>query len=107
MRHQIIVSHEALQDLRKLSAGIRSSVKRAIETHLRYEPTRVSKSRIKRLKGIRRPGYRLRVDQVRVLFDVNGNVVEILAVIPKSGQIEWLETKGESSEANHNDRLER
>src|SRR2546422_3569706 len=31
---------------------------------------RSSKSRIKRLRGIERPGYRLRVGQIRVFYDV-------------------------------------
>src|SRR4030095_9936705 len=40
------------------------------ERHLRYEPTRVSKSRIKRLRGLSQPQYRRRVGEVRVFYDV-------------------------------------
>jgi len=54
-----------------------------MEKHLRYEPTKVSKSRIKRLGDVRRPGYRLRVGETRVFYDVSGGVVEVLAIVPK------------------------
>ena len=55
-----------------------------------------SRSRIKRLRGIRRPGYRLRVGDVRVFYDVSENTVEILAVISKSEAISWLRNIQES-----------
>lgn len=68
-----------MEDLRRLDAHYRSSVKDAMERHLREEPTRVSKSRIKHLRGIRRPRYRLRVGDIRVFYDVSEGVVEVLA----------------------------
>ncbi len=49
-----------------------------------------SKSRIKRLRGIRRPGYRLRVGEVRVFYDVSEDMVEILAIISKAEAASWL-----------------
>jgi mRNA interferase RelE/StbE len=92
MRYSILFSPEAMLDLRRLKAPIHSTVKKAIETHLRHEPLKESKSRIKRLRGIKRPGYRLRVGEIRVFYDVSENTVEILAVIPKSDAISWLES---------------
>jgi mRNA interferase RelE/StbE len=65
-------------------------VRDAIERHLRHTPTKVSKSRIKQLRGISRPQYRLRVDEVRVFYDVAGHTVEVLAIIPKSEAEAWL-----------------
>jgi mRNA-degrading endonuclease RelE of RelBE toxin-antitoxin system len=47
-------------------------------------------SRIKRLRGIRRPQYRLRVGEVRVFYDVSEPTVEILAIVPKSEADSWL-----------------
>jgi mRNA interferase RelE/StbE len=70
-------------------------VRDAIEKHRRHEPTRVSKSRIKRLRGLRRPQYHLRVDDVRVFYDVLEGTVEILAVIAKSEAAAWLMRAGE------------
>jgi mRNA-degrading endonuclease RelE of RelBE toxin-antitoxin system len=96
MRYDIILSPEAADDLRKLKAHIRAAVRDAIEKHLRHSPTKVSKSRIKRLRGLSRPQYRLRVGEVRVFYDVAESAVEILAIVPKSEAESWLENVGES-----------
>ena len=78
-----------------MSARDRSIVRDAIEQHLRYEPEKTSKSRIKRLRGISRPQYRLRIGEIRVFYDVVEQDVEILAIIPKSKATAWLEEVGE------------
>jgi mRNA interferase RelE/StbE len=52
--------------------------------HLRHQPTRVSKSRIKRLRGLSQPQYRLRVGEARVFYDVTQEAVEILAIVTKA-----------------------
>ena len=77
---------------------LRRKVRDAIETHLRYEPAKVSRSRIKRLRGMRRPQYRLRVDEIRVFYDIAGNLVEILAIVPKPEAARWLANVGEPNE---------
>lgn len=94
MKYTIILAPEAVDDLRRLPAHIRSAVRDAIEIHFRHEPKRLSKSRIKRLRGISRPQYRLRVGDVRVFYDVSENVVEILAIVPKETADDWLEEAG-------------
>lgn len=99
MRHEIILSPEALEDLDELKASVRAEVLDAIECHLRHQPQKVSKSRIKRLRGLSRPQFRLRVgDDVRVFYDVLADVVSVLAIIPKSRAATWLERYGESDE---------
>lgn len=90
MAYAIILSPEANEDLNSLRAAARVSVKDAIEIHLRQEPTKVSKSRIKRLRGASHPQYRLRVEDIRVFYDVNGANVEVLAIVPKSEAEKWL-----------------
>jgi prevent-host-death family protein len=40
-------------------------VKDALEIHLRHAPTKVTKSRIKRLRGMSQPQFRLRVGDIR------------------------------------------
>jgi mRNA interferase RelE/StbE len=95
MKYEILFAPEAVQDFKRLSARDRSPVKEAIEKHLRYEPQKISKSRIKKLQGISRPQYRLRVDGIRVFYDVVEATVEVLAIIPKSKATEWLEEMGE------------
>jgi mRNA-degrading endonuclease RelE of RelBE toxin-antitoxin system len=52
-------------------------VRAALETHLRDEPGKTRRSRIKRLRGLRRPQYRLRVGEARVFCDFSGSTVEI------------------------------
>lgn len=84
--------------MRAMSADERARVKDALERHLRHEPTRTSKSRIKRLRGESRPQYRLRVDEVRVFYDVIEGTVEVLAVIKKSEAEAWFHEKGERHE---------
>ena len=95
MKYEIIFAPEAVQDFKRLSARDRSIVRDAIEQHLRYEPEKTSKSRIKRLRGISRPQYRLRIGEIRVFYDVVEPDVEILAIIPKSKASAWLEEVGE------------
>jgi mRNA-degrading endonuclease RelE of RelBE toxin-antitoxin system len=90
MRFEIILAPEATEDLRRLKANERTAVKQALENHLRHEPTKTSRSRIKRLRGLARPQYRLRVEEVRVFYDVSASTVEILAIVPKSEAESWL-----------------
>jgi mRNA-degrading endonuclease RelE of RelBE toxin-antitoxin system len=94
MRYEITLAPEAVEDLNALKAAIRAAVKSALETHLRNEPRKVSKSRIKRLRGLARPQYRLRVDEIRVFYDVAGSEVEVLAIVLKSEAEQWLEKFG-------------
>src|SRR5690242_21150810 len=84
MRFEILLAPEAVEDLRRLKAGERTAVKEALESHLRHEPTKASRSRIKRLRGLLRPQYRLRVNEIRVFYDVSDATVEVLAIVPKS-----------------------
>ena len=65
-----------------------------MEVHLRHEPTKASRSRIKRLRGLSRPQYRLRVDEMRVFYDVEQGCVAILAIVMKSDAAAWLAREG-------------
>jgi mRNA-degrading endonuclease RelE of RelBE toxin-antitoxin system len=94
MRREIILAPEALRDLRRLTARNRAEVRDALETHLRYEPEKVSRSRIKRLRGLSKPQYRLLVNEIRVFYDVYEKEVEVLAIIPKPEVAAWLKEEG-------------
>jgi mRNA-degrading endonuclease RelE of RelBE toxin-antitoxin system len=96
MRFEILLAPEAVEDLRRLKASERAAVKAALETHLRHEPTKTSRSRIKRLRGVARPQYRLRIEEVRVFYDVSSSTVEVLAIVPKPEAESWLEQFGSS-----------
>jgi mRNA-degrading endonuclease RelE of RelBE toxin-antitoxin system len=69
---------------------VRAEVRASLETHLRHEPEKTSRSRIKRLQGLRRPQYRLRVGDIRVFYDLSGTTVEVLAIVAKSEAESWL-----------------
>ena len=94
MRHEIVLSPEAVRDLRSLRANVRTEVRDAIERHLRARPAKASRSRIKRLRGLTRPQYRLRVGDVRVYYDIEGSEVQILAILSKENAAEWLRKVG-------------
>src|SRR5271155_4196081 len=95
MAFKIVLAPEAVEDLRALKANVRAAGRAALETHLRHEPGRTSRSRIKRLRGLRRPQYRLRVGEVRVFYDISGSTVEILAIVTKSEAVAWLRHFGD------------
>jgi mRNA-degrading endonuclease RelE of RelBE toxin-antitoxin system len=90
MPFEIVLAPEAVEDLRRLTANTRATVRTALETHLRHEPEKASRSRIKRLRGLLRPQYRLRAGEVRVFYDVTGATVEVLAIVAKSEAESWL-----------------
>lgn len=94
MTFEIILAPEAAKSLRKLRAHVRAAVRDAIEVHLRHEPTKVSKSRIKRLRSLSQPQFRLRVGDIRVFYDVTETAVEVLAIIEKAEAQAWLDAEG-------------
>ena len=71
-------------------------MKEAMRTHLENTPKQESKSRIKRLKGLRQPQYRLRVDRLWVFYDVNDEQgrVEVLGFVMKPEAENWLKQHG-------------
>jgi mRNA interferase RelE/StbE len=95
MRYEIMLSPEAVQDLKRLSAHDRAEIRDMVETHLRHKPLKISKSRIKRLQGLSRPQFRLRSGEYRVYYDVVASRVQVLAIINKAASDEWLKKAGE------------
>lgn len=96
MRYEIVLAPQATASLRALSAYERAAVREALETHLRFEPAKVSKSRIKRLRGLARPQFRLRVNDIRVFYDITEEEVQVLAIVTKAEAQAWLDSFGEA-----------
>jgi mRNA interferase RelE/StbE len=90
MAFTIVLAPEAIEDYKSLRAGIRAEIRAALETHLRHEPEKLSRSRIKRLRGLRQPQCRLRVGDVRIFYDVTGTTVQVLAIVSKQEAGLWL-----------------
>jgi len=94
MRYEISLSPGAVREFLALRAYERAEVRDAIEGFLRHEPTRASRSRIKRLRVLRQPRYRLPVGEIRVFHDVAENEVQFLAIVTKEQAQAWLGREG-------------
>ena len=94
MAFEIILAPAAATALKNLSVPIRTGVKKALEVHLTHEATKVGKSRIKRLRGLSQPQYRLRVGDIRVFYDVTETQVQVLAIVTKTEAHSWLTEQG-------------
>ena len=94
MDFEIILAPQAVASPKNLSVPVRSGVLEALELHLTHEPTKVSKSRIKKLRGLSQPQYRLRVGDIRVFYDVTETQVQVLAVVTKADAQAWLDGQG-------------
>ena len=96
MRYEIIFAPQAVIDFKRLPAHERSLLRDEIEVHLRYSPGKVAQSRIKRLRGMKKPQYRLRVGELRIFYDIAEQEVHILAIVEKQKAAAWLEISGGS-----------
>ncbi len=103
MKYEIILAPSAVKHLQRLTGNKRAAIEDALEQHLRREPTKFSKSRIKKLRGLSHPQFRLRVEDLRVFYDVTETTVEILAIVPKLEAESWLSESGKQETANGNE----
>jgi mRNA-degrading endonuclease RelE of RelBE toxin-antitoxin system len=78
-----VFAEQAIDELNALRRFDQQKVIEAIDTHLRYEPTKVSRSRIKQMSQPFWSQYRLRVDEFRVYYDVDEGArsVRILRIL--------------------------
>jgi mRNA-degrading endonuclease RelE of RelBE toxin-antitoxin system len=93
--YRIVLTENAIEDFTVLDARWRATVRDAMHIHLTHQPMKQSKSRIKRLRNLRHPQFRLRVEEIRVFYDVTGTDVVIIAIMPKEKTFQWLEEHGE------------
>jgi mRNA interferase RelE/StbE len=83
--YTILLKRSAIADLDALRKYDATQIADAMEKHLLHDPTKESKSRIKRLRGIRNPDYRLRIGDYRVFYvvDEDARRVDVLRVMHK------------------------
>lgn len=70
MSFEIVFTQAAEEDLKKLSPFDRNTILDAVERHLSHQPDMESRSRIKQLTQPAISGYRLRVGDFRVYYDI-------------------------------------
>ena len=91
--YEIVLKHSAIADLdasRKFDAA---QIADATEKHLRHNPAKESKSRIKRLRGLSSPDHRLRAGENRVFcaVDEDGRWVDVLRAMHKDQTASYYE----------------
>ncbi len=98
MKYQIVLANSARKDYERLDETSRADVREAMEKYLRDESVKTIKTRLKRLKGLKRPQFRLRVGDIRVYYDVNAHEqrVEVLGIVNRSRAEPWLKRRGEA-----------
>ena len=94
MPYRIVFTENAVDDFNGLDARWRATVRDSIRLHLAHEPAKESRSRIKRLRDLRHPQFRLRIGEIRVFYDVFETDVVIIAIMSKEKTIEWLKEHG-------------
>ena len=73
---------------------------RLVEDHLPgpdQRPVGDGEGGTKRLRGLDQPQYRLRVDEMRVFYDVTQTTVQVLAIVTKAEAQAWLDDEGTPS----------
>jgi mRNA interferase RelE/StbE len=89
---RIDVTEQAEHDLDEIRPYYRRQLLDGLEEHLRHAPTQESRARIKRLRLLDSPAYRLRFGDYRVFYDVNdvSAVVTLLRVLSKEASLAYL-----------------
>ncbi len=84
-RHAIRLKPSAIKDMDRLRKYDAAAIADGMERFLGDHPTRESGSRIKRLRGMSNPDFRLRLDEYRVFYNVNAEEhrVDILRILHK------------------------
>ena len=84
--YEIILKRSAIADLDALRKYDATQIADPMERHLQHDPTKESKNRIKRLRGLSNPDYRLRVGDYRVFYvaDEDARRIDVLRVMHKN-----------------------
>ena len=92
-QYEIILKPSAMKDMDKLSRYDAKMILDVMEESLEGEPAKESKSRIKRLRGITDPDYRLRAGDYRVFYSIDNAVgqVNVLRILHKEETNEYYQ----------------
>ncbi|MBI2919059.1 MAG: type II toxin-antitoxin system RelE/ParE family toxin [Chloroflexi bacterium] len=83
--YEIILKRSAIDDLDKLRKYDATRIADAMEKHLAHSPAKETRTRIKRLRGLSNPDYRLRAGEYRIFYNVDQDAlrVNVLRVMHK------------------------
>jgi mRNA interferase RelE/StbE len=92
-QYEVLLKREAIEDLDRLRKYDATQIADAMEKYLIREPQKESKSRIKRLRGVKEADYRLRVGAYRVFYSVRESErqVDVLRIMHKDETREYYE----------------
>ena len=92
-KYEIILKPSAMKDMDRLSRYNAKMILDVMEESLEGEPAKESKSRIKRLRGITDPDYRLRAGDYRVFYSIDNAVgqVNVLRILHKEETNEYYQ----------------
>ncbi len=93
VRFEVFFDSAAEEQMKRAPRHVQAEIGKLIEATLEHQPTHESKSRLKRLREIDHPQFRLRVGDWRIYYDVDLHnlAVDILAILPKDQSTEYLE----------------
>jgi mRNA interferase RelE/StbE len=94
--HDIVLRPSAVRDLDRLRKYDATLIADGMERFLTNAPTREGRSRIKRLRGISNPDFRLRLDDYRVFYNVHASTrtVEVLRILHKDQTAQYYQEVG-------------
>ena len=84
-RYTVILKPSAIRDFDRLRKFDAAMIADGVERFLSHDPARLSRSRIKRLRGAGPPDFRLRLDAFRVFYNVDAveRSVDVLRILHK------------------------
>lgn len=94
--YTINLKRSAIVDLDAMRKYEATQIADAMERHLLHRPTKESQRRIKRLRGIDHPDYRLRIGDYRVFYvvDEDARRVDVLRVMDKDQTVLYYKELG-------------
>ncbi len=98
MKYNIVLDPQAIDDLLGIRVYDRRKIVDAMNRILAATPAQISRSRIKRLRGMGSPQYRLRVDEFRVFYDIIADDVHVMRVLSKQVAEQYLKEMRRASE---------
>ena len=90
-KYDVLLSETALRQYKRLSSDMKKRVKSNL-TELKNVPYQARpKADIKKLKGLKRDYYRLRIGNYRALYVVEEKKVKVAKILPRSNAYDWIE----------------